>query len=894
MKFYCVDKKAVLEEVKSSEAGLTALEAEQRLQANGKNKLAEPEKEGLIKKFLRALSDPMIFLLLGAAAVSTATTIYQNVVEGAGESYADLFIILFVVIMNTVLSIVQESKAEQAIEALMEMTAATSRVLRDGEIITAKSEDLVVGDVVILEAGDAVPADCRILESHSMKVEEAALTGESVPVTKIVDLLMLREDSKDVPLGDRLNMVYSGSTVVYGRGRAVVTATGMDTEMGKIADALAQAESQETPLQKKLSQLSVTLTKLVLAICVFVFAFGVVRDVFIVKSSASVFSVVLDTFIISVALAVAAIPEGLPAVTTIILSIGVTAMSKRNALIRKLTAVETLGCTQIICSDKTGTLTQNRMTVVDCFTDDPALLAKAMALCNDATRKAGMPEASGEPTECALVNHAYDMQLYKEELDRQFPRVGEAPFDSGRKMMSTIHRENGRFYQYTKGACEIVLDRCTSYIQGGQVLPMTEEYKALIRNKTKEFANRALRVLGAAYRVYDHMPESMDAAALEKELTFIGFAGMIDPCRPEVYDAIQECREAGIRPIMITGDHKDTAIAIAKELGIITDASQAIEGAELDDFSDEELKEAVVKYSVYARVQPEHKTRIVKAWKSRSMVTAMTGDGVNDAPSIKAADIGVGMGITGTAVTKGVSDMVLADDNFATIVHAVEEGRKIYDNVRKVLQFQLTTNLAEIVSIFMASMLGFRLLNAAHLLWINLVTDSAPGLALGMEKAEAGIMKRKPRPMTEGLFSGGAAYFMLLQGVFMGLLILFSYLIGERLETGVWGFAQSDDGMTMAFLTCNFVEMFRAFSSRSMTGSIFNMKTRNMWLWGAFAWTFVLTCGVIFIPALRGLFGFTAINLQEFLIALGMAFSIIPVSEIVKAVQRVRMKKMAV
>ncbi len=893
MKFYCEEKDAVLREVKSSEAGLSSAEAESRLAANGKNKLAEPEKVSIFRRFLNALNDPMIFLLLGAAVISTATTIYQNSVKGADEGYADLFIILFVVVINTVLSMVQESKAEQAIEALMEMTAATSRVLRDGKVVVVKSEDLAVGDVIVLEAGDAVPADCRILESHSMKVEEAALTGESVPVTKIVDLLMLREGGRDIPLGDRVNMIYSGSTVVFGRGTAVIVAAGMDTEMGKIADALAQAKEEETPLNRKLRELSVTLTKLVIAICVFVFLFGVVRDVFLVKTGAAVFDIVLDTFIIAVALAVAAIPEGLPAVTTIIMSIGVTAMSKRNALIRRLTAVETLGCTQVICSDKTGTLTQNRMTVVDTYTDDPLLLARAMALCNDAKRAVGMHEADGEPTECALVNHAHDLQLYKDELDAKFPRVGEAPFDSGRKMMSTVHAEDGRFVQYTKGATEILLDRCTGFLRDGEVQPMTEAYRVAVRHGCQEFAGRALRVLGAAFRVWDALPESFEPEALERELVFIGYTGMIDPCRPEVYDAIQECREAGIRPVMITGDHIDTAVAIARDLGIITDRSQAIEGAALEDMSDEELRERVVDYSVYARVQPEHKTRIVRAWKARGMVTAMTGDGVNDAPGIKAADIGVGMGITGTAVTKSVCDMVLADDNFATIVNAVEEGRKIYDNIRKVVQFQLTTNLAEIVAVFSASMLGFKLLSAAHLLWINLVTDSAPGLALGMEKAEAGIMRRKPRPRDESLFAGGAGLFMILQGVFMGALIVFSYFFGERIENGVWHFGQSADGMTMAFLTCNFVEMFRAFSTRSLTGSLFTMKTQNKWLWFAFAWTFVLTCGVIFIPVLRDLFGFTAINLSEFLIAIGMAFTVLPVSELFKLIQRRRAARAA-
>ena len=882
MQRYLESPEQVLQEVNSTPQGLSEKEAASRLEKNGKNKLEEGKKESLGKRFWKALCDPMIFMLLGAALVSTLTTVYQNVVQHENESYADLFIILFVVIINTVLSVVQESKAAEAIDALMEMTAATSKVMRDGVIKVIRSEDVVVGDVVVLEAGDAVPADCRILESYSMKAEESALTGESVPVSKLVDALMLSGSQKDVPLGDRKNMLYSGSTVAYGRGTAVVTETGMDTEMGKIASALNLAEDEKTPLQKKLAALSTTLTKLVLGISIFVFLFGVARELFFVPGDTAVFSMILDTFIIAVALAVAAIPEGLPAVTTIILSIGVTSMSKRQALIRKLTAVETLGCTQIICSDKTGTLTQNKMTVVDSYTDDPVLLAKAMACCSDAKRGLGMHEAVGEPTEAALVNHAHDLRLYKDELDEKYPRIGEAPFDSMRKMMSTVHREPDGIYQYTKGACEVVLQRCVAYVQGGSIQPMTEEYRQSVVKRNKEFADRALRVLGAAYRVWDAEPKDYEADTLEQQLIFVGFVGMIDPCRPEVYDAITECRSAGIRPVMITGDHKDTAVAIAKDLGIITDESQAIEGAMLEDISDEELVEAVTRYSVYARVQPEHKTRIVRAWQARGMVVAMTGDGVNDAPSIKAADIGVGMGITGTDVTKGVSDMVLADDNFATIVNAVEEGRKIYDNVHKVVQAQLIMNLCEIVAVFAASMFGFKILSAAHLLWINLVTDSAPGLALGMEKAEEGLMKRKPRPADESLFSNGSGIVILIQGILMGALIVFSYLFGEWLENGRWAFAASADGMTMAFLTCNFAEIFCAFSARSLNKSVFTIKKQNLWLWGALVWTIVLTCGVLFIPALCKLFGLTAISLQEFLIAIGLAFITIPISELAK------------
>ena len=886
MQRYLETPEQVLQELESTPQGLSAAEAEARLEKYGKNKLEEGKKDSLLKRFWKALCDPMIFMLLGAALISTLTTVYQNVVQHEHESYADLFIILFVVIINTVLSVVQESKAAEAIDALMEMTAATSKVMRDGLIKVIRSEDVVVGDVVVLEAGDAVPADCRILESYSMKAEESALTGESVPVNKLVDALMLSGSQKDVPLGDRKNMLYSGSTVAYGRGTAVVTATGMETEMGKIASALSLAEDEKTPLQKKLAALSTTLTKLVLGISIFVFLFGVARELFFSHGETAVFNMILDTFIIAVALAVAAIPEGLPAVTTIILSIGVTSMSKRQALIRKLTAVETLGCTQIICSDKTGTLTQNRMTVVDTYTDDPMLLAKAMACCSDSKRGLGMHEAVGEPTENALVNHAHDLRLYKDELDEQFPRIGEAPFDSMRKMMSTVHQEKDGIYQYTKGACEVVLQCCVSYIKDGQILPMTEEYRQAVVKRNKEFADRALRVLGAAYRVWEETPADFEAETLEQQLIFIGFVGMIDPCRPEVYDAIAECRSAGIRPVMITGDHRDTAVAIARDLGIIKDESEAIEGARLEDISDEELVEAVTKYSVYARVQPEHKTRIVKAWQARGMVVAMTGDGVNDAPSIKAADIGVGMGITGTDVTKGVSDMVLADDNFATIVNAVEEGRKIYDNVHKVVQFQLITNLCEIICVFVASMLGFKILSAAHLLWINMITDSAPGLALGMEKAEPGLMERKPRPADESLFSNGSGIIILVQGVLMGALIVFSFLFGEWLENGRWAFAASADGMTMAFLTCNFAEMFCAFSTRSLTKSLFKLKYQNLWLWGALLWTIVLTFGVLFVPALCRLFGLTAISPVEFLVALGLAFITIPISELAKLLHK--------
>jgi Ca2+-transporting ATPase len=616
MKYYLKSTDEVLKDLESNPNGISEAEAKERLEKNGKNKLKEVKKDGLIKRFIKSLIDPMIIMLLAAAAISAITSIIQ------GENFTDVFIILFVVIVNTILGMVQESKAEHAIESLMEMTKSTSKVIRDGVIKSIKSEDLVVGDVIVLEAGDAIPADCRVLESHSMKVEEAAITGESVPVNKVIDILNLQENSLDISLGDRTNMLYSGSTVVYGRGKAVVTGTGMNTEMGKIADALEKAEDEQTPLQRKMAELSKVLTKLVVGISIFVFLFGIIR------SGDFSGTHILNTFLVAVALAVAAIPEGLPAIVTIVLSIGVTSMAKRQALIRKLSAVETLGCTQVICTDKTGTLTQNKMTVVDTYSSNEKLLAEAMALCSDAKISPDEKEAIGEPTEAALVNFAQKIELPKYELEAKSPRIGEAPFDSNRKMMSTVHKkENGEIIQYTKGACEILLDRCTGFLsEEKNVVPMTEEIKKEVMQNIKKFADKALRVLGAAYKNYDEVPNSFDSEKLENNLIFIGFVGMIDPCRPEVYKAIKECKSAGIRTVMITGDHIDTAVAIGKDLKIITEESEAVTGAQLEKLTDIELIEVVKECSVFARVQPEHKTRIVRALKAQDLVVAMTGD----------------------------------------------------------------------------------------------------------------------------------------------------------------------------------------------------------------------------------------------------------------------------
>ena len=871
MDFYTKDAAEVLSHLSSSADGLDESVAKERFEKYGANKLKEAKKPSLLSRILAQLSEPMTVILLIASAVSAVTAIY------GGESFADVIIILAVVCINAFLGVYQEGKAEKAIEALQEMTAATSKVIRGGKLITLKSEELVPGDIVVLEAGDAVPADGRIIENASLKIEEAALTGESVPVNKMIETLGL-ENNKDIPLGDRKNMVYMGSTVVYGRGKAVITATGMDTEMGKIATALSEAGEGQTPLQKKLTQLGKTLSWLVLGICVFIFAFS------LIKAGDFHFDVILETFMVAVSLAVAAIPEGLATVVTLVLSMGVTKMSRQNAVIRKLTAVETLGCAQIICSDKTGTLTQNKMTVTDHYGDE-AMLAPAMALCCDATLN-DEGKAEGEPTEAALVQYAANLGYKKQDLENKLPRVGEAPFDSGRKMMSTLHKTEKGIVQYTKGAPDEVLKCCTHVVIDGKVAPLDDAGKAEILAQNKAFADRALRVLAAAYKNYDALPDNTDPENIENNLTFIGLTGMIDPVRPEVVGAVAECKQAGIRAIMITGDHRDTAIAIATELGILTSPEQAITGLELNDISDEELEEKIEKYCVYARVQPEHKVRIVNAWRKKGYITAMTGDGVNDAPSIKNADIGVGMGITGTDVTKNVADMVLADDNFATIVTATKEGRRIYDNIRKAIQFLLASNMSEVISIFVATVLGFTILKPVHLLWINLITDTFPALALGMEKSEPDIMRRPPRNSKDGIFAGGLGFDAVYQGIMVSIITLVSYFIGHFMEAGVWEFTNSEDGMTMAFLTMSMAEIFHSFNMRSQRKSVFTLKTHNKSLWLAMLGSLVLTTAVIFIPGVNTAFGFASISIAEYLVAMALAFSVIPIVEIVKAIQR--------
>lgn len=897
MKEYQKKVAEVLEEVGSCESGLSEDESAKRLAANGKNKLAEGKKESVFVRFLKQFAEPMTIILVVAAIIS-------GIMSGInGEFPSDVIIIMAVVLINAILGVVQESKAEKAIDALQEIAAATSKVIRNGHICTIRSEDLVVGDVIVLEAGDSVPADARIIECASMKAEEAALTGESVPVLK-QDGEIACENGKDVALGDRKNMVFMGSTVVYGRGKAVVTATGMNTEMGKIATALTTAKEGKTPLQQKLAQLSKVLTYLVLGICAVIFAVSLIRAGIDGSLKANTATTVLNTFMIAVSLAVAAIPEGLATVVTIVLSIGVTNMSKRNAIIRKLTAVETLGCTQIICSDKTGTLTQNKMTVVDNYCDDEQLLANGMSLCSDAEFDEEKGEATGEPTENALVNYAYSLGLNKDEQKAVLPRVGEIPFDSMRKMMTTVHADGENYVQFTKGAPDEIVGRCAFVLQDGKSVPMTDEKRDEILAKNKEMADKALRVLALATKRLQAKPERYESEDVEKDMCFVGLVGMIDPVRPEVKDAIVECKKAGIRPIMITGDHKDTAVAIATELGIISDASQAITGAELDLISDEDFATRVEDFSVYARVQPEHKTRIVNAWRAKGYITAMTGDGVNDAPSIKNADIGVGMGITGTDVTKNVADMILADDNFATIVAAAGEGRRIYDNIRKSIQFLLASNLSEVLSIFVATLAGFTIFKPAHLLWINLITDCFPALSLGMEAPEKDIMSRPPRNSKDGVFANGMGVALVYQGVFLTLITLASYFIGYYVlaktdrHVSVMG-ADPEQyaemlGSSMAFLTLSMAEIFHSFNMRSLHGSTFALKKQNWWLWGAGALSLALTTIVVEVPFLAQAFELAELDVVEYAIAMALAVSVIPMVEIVKAIVRAVRKKKGV
>ncbi|WP_265458371.1 cation-translocating P-type ATPase [Enterococcus sp. HY326] len=874
--FYAQTEAEVLQEVQSSAEGLSASEAQKRIQEYGLNELEEGKKKSLFMKFLEQFKDMMIIVLIAAAIISAVVS----------HELVDSIIILLVVVINAVMGVFQESKAEQAIEALKEMSTPNANVLRDGHTLSIKSNELVPGDIVLLEAGDVVPADMRLISSNSLKIEEAALTGESVPVEKEIVVL----EGTDIGIGDRINMAYSNSNVTYGRGTGVVVNTGMNTEVGKIANMLAQADETETPLKTNLNDLGKFLTIAIIVIAVIMFVVGIVING----------TDPIDMLLTSVSLAVAAIPEGLPAIVTIILALGTQVMAKRNAVIRKLPAVETLGSTDIIASDKTGTLTLNQMTVEKIFFDNtqvPAgdevshdnLSLKVMNYAND-TKFAQDGSLIGDPTETALVQYGLDHGFNVTEKVAAEPRVAELPFDSDRKLMSTIHQlANGKFLVAVKGAPDVLLQRTTEVLLNGEVKPMTAEEKNIILENNTDMARQALRVLGMAYKYLDAIPTELTTEDLENNLIFAGLVGMIDPERKEAAEAVRMAKKAGIRPIMITGDHRDTAEAIAARLGIIKagDDDAVLTGAELNEMSDEEFAKRVHEYSVYARVSPEHKVRIVKAWQTEGKVVAMTGDGVNDAPSLKQADIGIGMGITGTEVSKGASDMVLADDNFATIVVAVEEGRKVFSNIQKTVQYLLAANLGEVLTLFIATLLGWDTLLPIHLLWINLVTDTFPAIALGMEPAEKDLMSHKPRGRNSNLFSGGVLSSIIYQGILEGATVLFVYWAAIQWPVHTGYDAIHSDALTMAFATLGLMQLFHAFNVKSIHQSLFKVGPfRNKTFNWAILLSFALMMVIIVVPGLNDIFRVAHLDMYQWAIVLGASFAIIPIVEIVKAIQR--------
>lgn len=859
-----------------ADSGLTTAEAKQRLDQNGPNALASAKKKSMLRRFADQFKDFMIIVLLVAALVAGLVV----------HEWADAGIILAVVILNAIFGVFQESKAEEAIDALAKMATPDAHVRRDGNVLTIPSTELVVGDIVLIEAGDVVPADLRLIESANLKIEESALTGESVPVEKDVETLQ----GDNVGIGDRTNMGFMNTNITYGRGVGVVVATGMQTQVGQIATMINTAKETTTPLQDNLKALGKTLTIMILVIAAIVFGVGIWRQ------AASV----PEMFLTAISLAVAAIPEGLPAIVTIILALGTQKMAKRSALVRKLPAVETLGSTEIIASDKTGTLTQNKMTVEKVYYDGQLheatdgiaggnLLMTVMNFANDTQIQ---PDGTmlGDPTETALV--AYGQKQHFDlgaELARM-PRVAEVPFDSERKLMTTIHQlPNGRYLVATKGAPDQLLKRATQLAFGDRANDMTDGNREDILNTNKVLATQALRVLGMAYKVIETIPSTVDSESVEHDLIFAGLVGMIDPERPEVQAAVAEAKAAGIRPMMITGDHQDTAEAIAGRLGIIEpgDDAAVITGAQLDEQSDVEFSNNVEKYSVYARVAPEHKVRIVNAWQKKGKVVAMTGDGVNDAPALKAADIGIGMGITGTEVSKGASDMVLADDNFATIVTAVEEGRKVFANIQKSIQYLLSANLGEVLTLFMMTMLGWDILAPVHILWINLVTDTFPAIALGVEPTEPGIMKQKPRGRKSNFFSGGVGPSVIWQGLLEGGLTLGVYFVAITWPVHATNAAIHADALTMAYATLGLIQLFHAFNVKSVHQSLFTVGLfRNR----AFNWailaSFLLLAVTILVPGFNGLFHVTTLALSQWGVVLGAGFLIIVIVEIVKFVQR--------
>ena len=876
--FYTQGEEEVLKNLDTSVDGLSTAQAKERLDAYGYNELYEGEKRSLLSKFIDQFKDLMIIILLVAAALSVIT-------EGM-HGLTDACIILAVVVLNAAFGVYQEGQAEAAIEALKNMSSPLARVRRDGNVVEIDSRELVPGDIVLLEAGDVVPADMRLLEAASLKIEEAALTGESVPVEKDVTETVEAEAG----IGDRVNMGYQNSNVTYGRGTGVVTNTGMYTEVGKIADMLANADESQTPLKQSLEQLSKTLTYLIIAIALVTF----LVSVFIRGEQP------LEGLMVAVALAVAAIPEGLPAIVTILLSLGTTTLAKRNSIVRKLPAVETLGSTEIIASDKTGTLTMNQMTVEKVYTNGQLQSAatelgadnttlRIMNFAND-TKVDPDGKLIGDPTETALVQFGLDHNFDVRDVLKSEPRVAELPFDSDRKLMSTIHKEaDGTYFVAVKGAPDQLLKRVTRIEINGEVRPITDEDKQAILATNKDLAKQALRVLMMAYKTTNDIP-TLESEVVESDLIFSGLVGMIDPERPEAAEAVRVAKEAGIRPIMITGDHQDTAEAIAKRLGIIDPndtEDHVFTGAELNELSDEEFQKVFKQYSVYARVSPEHKVRIVKAWQNDGKVVAMTGDGVNDAPSLKTADIGIGMGITGTEVSKGASDMVLADDNFATIIVAVEEGRKVFSNIQKSIQYLLSANMAEVFIIFFATLFGWDVLQPVHLLWINLVTDTLPAIALGVEPAEPGIMTHKPRGRQSNFFDGGVFGAIMYQGVFQTILVLAVYGWGLVFPEHHTQAAIHADALTMAFATLGLIQLLHAFNVKSVYQSVFKVGLfRNKTFNWAIPVAFVLLMATIVVPGFNNLFHVSHLSLTQWLAVIVGSFLIVVLVELVKAIQR--------
>ena len=851
-------KEEVIKKLKTNpKNGLNEEEVVFRRNKYGKNKLDDKPKESLLVKFLKQFNDFMIIILIIASIVSAGISYFQ------GENdYIDSIIIIAIVILNALMGVVQEAKAEKSIEALQEMTPLKAKVIREGITKEINAEEIVPGDIIILEAGNYVPADCRLLESHNLKIEESSLTGETEPVLKDANMIA----KNDVSLGDMLNMGFMASIVVNGHGKAVVTETGMNTKVGKIANMIIENESPETPIQRKLGQVGKTLGIVCLAICVIIFIIGMVKNID-----------PIEMFMTSVGLAVAAIPEGLPAIVTIVLSIGVTKMAKNNSIIRKLPAVETLGSSKVICSDKTGTLTKNQMTVVEINAKDKELATKLSAMCTDCdiTYEKGEIKIRGEPTEIALVQKAIDMNYNKLDLYKKMPRVEELPFDSNRKMMTTIHKENNGYLVITKGAPDVLLNKCN----------VTIGEKQRIERQNEKMAKKALRVIAVAYKKIATLPKGRDLERIENSLNFVGLIGMIDPPREGVKEAVRTCKRAGIKTVMITGDHILTAKAIAKELDILGPTDKAMTGKELDNITQDELEKKIKDYSVFARVTPEHKVRIVKAWQSTGAVVAMTGDGVNDSPALKNADIGIAMGKNGTDVAKSASDMILADDNFVTIVKAVKQGRNIYDNIKKAIHFLIATNIGEIVTIFMGLVLGLKSpLLAIQLLWINLVTDSLPAIALGLEPPEKNIMNRMPVDKKKGLFADGLWNKIIVEGTMIGMLTLIAFSIGNK-------YYGLEVARTMAFVSLGMLELVHSFNIKSEK-SIFKVGIfENKFLIGSFILGVFIQTIVVIVPTFANIFSLVPLNKIQWLITLFISFMPIPIVELQKKINETKFDK---